>query len=133
MASPKLVEPDRDEGAVHLETTSRVSEESGGRVCFSAVRVVSTQPFAGAHELAQPASCEQASLPAKRVALQRELCGGVEGIYEVWRAEVASALTGRVVIPIAFRKVQLYSPVTVTVTVLSLSTCTVPWNRDAAT
>ena len=36
MASPKLVEPDRDEGAVHLETTSRVSEESGGRVCFSA-------------------------------------------------------------------------------------------------
>ena len=36
MASPKLVEPDRDEGAVHLETTPRVSEDSGVRVCFSA-------------------------------------------------------------------------------------------------
>ena len=36
MASPKLVGPDRDEGAVHLETTPWVSEASGGRVCFSA-------------------------------------------------------------------------------------------------
>ena len=32
MASPKLVEPDRDEGAVHLETTPWVSEDSGPSV-----------------------------------------------------------------------------------------------------
>jgi|GEM_PF-5907945 len=37
MTSPKLVEPDRDEGAVHLDTTPWVSEDSGGRVCFSAL------------------------------------------------------------------------------------------------
>ena len=35
-AAPKLVEPDRDEGAVRVETTPWVSEESGVRVCFSA-------------------------------------------------------------------------------------------------
>jgi len=34
MASPKLVEPVRDEGAVRVETTPRVSEESGSE-CIS--------------------------------------------------------------------------------------------------
>ena len=38
MTSPKLVEPDRDEGAVHLDTTPWVSEASGVRVCFSAAK-----------------------------------------------------------------------------------------------
>ena len=58
MASPKLVGPDCDEGAVRVETTSWVSEDTRGPSVLLGRRVVSTQLFAGAHELAQPASCE---------------------------------------------------------------------------
>ncbi len=47
--------------------------------------------------------------------------------------EVPSALTGRVVIPMMFRNMQVYSPVTLTSMVLSPITWAVPRNRDAAT
>ena len=58
MVSPKLVGPDRDEGAVRVETTPWVSEDTRGPSVLLGRRVVSIQLFAGAHELAQPASCE---------------------------------------------------------------------------
>jgi len=50
-----LVEPDRDGGAVRVETNLWVSGDVWSGWSFGC-RVVSTQPFAGAHVLAQPPS-----------------------------------------------------------------------------
>jgi len=55
-----LVEPDCDEGAVRVETTSWVSEELWSGL-FPGRRMVSIQPFASAHVLAGPAAGREAS------------------------------------------------------------------------
>ena len=55
----KLVEPGRDEGVVRVETMVRVSGVLGSGSGYRVPVVVSTQPFADAHVLAQPASGEK--------------------------------------------------------------------------
>ena len=88
MASPKLVEPDRDEGAVRVETIRGCLRTPGSECASRLCRVVSTRPFAGAHELAQPASCELASIfpvnlfePSLRERV-RSLCSS--GMWKAW-------------------------------------------------
>ena len=56
LPSLKLVEPGRDEGVVRVETMVRVSGVLGSGSGYRVPVVVSTQPFADAHVLAQPAS-----------------------------------------------------------------------------
>ena len=59
LPSLKLVEPGRDEGVVRVETMVRVSGVLGSGSGYRVPVVVSTQPFADAHVLAQPASGEK--------------------------------------------------------------------------
>ena len=56
LPSLKLVEPGRDEGVVRVETMVRVSGVLGSGSGYRVPVVVSTQPFADAHVLAQSAS-----------------------------------------------------------------------------
>jgi len=53
----KLVELDRDEGAVRVETTPQVPEDPRSHLPPGR-QMVSTQPFTSAHELAGSAPCE---------------------------------------------------------------------------
>ena len=59
LPSLKLVEPGRGEGVVRGETMGGVSGVLGSGSGYRVPVVVSTQPFADAHVLAQPASGEK--------------------------------------------------------------------------